>query len=363
MPTYSLSRRDLLRLGTAFTASVLASSLVRVARADEVGAGAMAALPATPNTTTSAGTAPAPGARVTSRVVRTSTDERGVTLTLELEHAPFPAAGSWQRDPTVIVFVPKHHRPGAGDAVSFIVHFHGHNSSAERAMVAHQLREQLYDSKQNAILVIPELTVMAPDSSAGKLETPGAFARMLDDVLATLSQREARVALGASAPSRSATPGRVCVSAHSGGYHAAASAIKHGGAKVHEVFLFDALYADTDVFRDWVIGGRGKPMASRHKLVSYFTAGTTEANTRRMFAELEQAGVHCVHETVEGTLSREEITRAEAVSIRTSLAHGAVTSELNSLRDCLYASALRRRLRTSWFDTKQGARPLERRRR
>jgi hypothetical protein len=154
----------------------------------------------------------------------------------------------------------------------------------------------------------------------------------------------------------------VCVSAHSGGYHAAACAVRDAGPKVHEVFLFDALYAETDVFRDWVIAGRGKPMSSRHKLVSYFTAGTTEMNTRRLFGELEQAGVACVHESVEGTLSRGELTRAEAVSIRTQLTHGTVTRELNSLRDCLYASALRRRLRSSWFDTKQGARPLERRR-
>jgi hypothetical protein len=302
----------------------------------------------------------APVARAASHVRSVAHDERGVTLMLELEHAPFPAPGSWHRDSTVLVFVPRHFRPAG--PVSFLVHFHGHNSTVERATVAHQLREQLYDSKQNAILVVPELAVMAPDSSAGKLETPGAFARMLEDVLATLREREARAALGETAPGAAASVGRVCISAHSGGYHAAACALRAGGANVQEVYLFDALYADTDVFRDWVIAGRGKPMGSRHKLVSFFTAGTTEANTLRLFADLEQAGVAVAQESVEGTLSREDITHAEAVSIRTGLTHGAVTSELNGLRDCLYASALRRRLRTSWFDTKQGARPLERRR-
>lgn len=304
--------------------------------------------------------APPPPQKVTSRVLNVATDDRGVTLTLELEHAPFPVAGSWHRDPTVIVFVPRHHRSGK-DGVHAIVHFHGHNSTAERAMAAHHLREQLFDSKQNAILVVPELAAMAADSAAGKLETPGAFARLLDDVLLTIDRsREAKRALGAAAPG-TARPGRVCVSAHSGGYHPAACAIRVGGVPIHEVYLFDALYADVDVFRDWVIAGRGKPMSARHKLVSYFTAGTTEANTRRLFADLEQAGVHVAREEVEGSLSREELTRAEAVSVRTQLTHGAVTSELNSLRDCLFASALRRRLRTSWFDTKSGARPLERR--
>jgi len=295
-----------------------------------------------------------------SRVVRATSDTRGVTLVLELDHAPFPAAGSWHRDPSVIVFVPHHHRTGAD--VGLVVHFHGHNTTAERAIVAHQLREQLDDSKQNAILVVPQLAVLAPDSSAGKLEAPGGFARLLQNVLATLDAREVRTLLGPAAVPPAARVGRVCVSAHSGGYHAAACAVRDTSVPVHEVFLFDALYAETDVFRDWVVAGRGKPMGGRHKLVSYYTAGTTELNTRRLFAELEQAGVACANETVEGMLSRGELTRAEAVSIRTVSTHGAVTNELNSLRDCLYASALRRRLRTSWFDAKQGARPLERRR-
>lgn len=343
MSSHQLSRRALLSVA----ASLGLMAVAPAARADVA--------PAKP-------TPPTAGSKGASRITRVTSDERGVTLMMELEHAPFPAPGSWHRDSTVLVFVPVHHRPVPGGATQLVVHFHGHNSTVERATVAHQLREQLFDSKQNAILVVPELAALAADSSAGKLEAPGAFARMLDDVLATLATREARAALGASAPKPGSTPGRLCVSAHSGGYHAAACAVRAGGVKVHEVYLFDALYADTEVFRDWVIAGRGKPMSSRHKLVSYFTAGTTETNTRRLFAELEQAGVTVARETVEGTLSREELTNAEAVSIRTQLTHGTVTSELNSLRDCLYASALRRRLRTSWFDAKQGARPLERRR-
>jgi hypothetical protein len=302
---------------------------------------------------------------VGSRVAHVATDARGITATLELEHAPFPASGSGYGDPTVLVFIPRHYRIARDASVATVVHFHGHNSTAERAMVAHQLREQLYESKQNAILVVPQLAVMAPDSSAGKLEAPGGFARMLGDALRTLEAPAVRSAAGLAALPADASLGRVCVSAHSGGYHAAACALRGGGGggvTVHETYLFDALYADVDVFRDWVIAGHGKPMGSRHKLVSYFTAGRTEANTNAMFAELERSGVACAHEQIEGTLSREELTRAEAVSIRTALPHGAVTSELNSLRDCLYASALRRNLRSSWFEAKHGARPLERRR-
>ncbi len=305
---------------------------------------------------------PSPSPSGGSRVVRLVTDARGITATLELEHAPFPSNGGGYADPTVIVFIPHHHRVARDSSVSTVVHFHGHNSTAERAMAAHQLREQLFESKQNAILVVPQLAVNAADSAAGKLETPGGFARMLENALRTLDVAAVRNAAGHAALPANASVGRVCISAHSGGYHAAACALRVGGVAVQEAYLFDALYAEVDVFRDWVIAGHGKLMGARHKLVSYFTAGRTEANTHALFAELERSGVICAHEQIEGTLSREELTRAEAVSIRTQLAHGSVTSELNSLRDCLYASALRRNLRSSWFEAKHGARPLERRR-
>lgn len=342
-----VSRRALLAAAPFFGLSVLASTR---AHADET------APPSLPG-----GLPPAP-AKAGSRVVKIARDARGVTATLELSHAPFPASGGGYADPTVLVFIPHHHRVARDKSVSTVVHFHGHRTTAERAITAHQLREQLFESKQNAILVVPQLAVMAPDSSAGKLEAPGGFARMLADTLRTLDVAAVRSAAGHAALAPGASLGRVCISAHSGGYHAAACALRAGGTPVREAYLFDALYAEVDVFRDWVIAGHGKSMGARHKLVSYYTAGRTEANTHALFAELERAGVGCVHEQIEGTLSRADLTRAEAVSIRTGLTHGAVTSELNSLRDCLYASALRRNLRSSWFEAKHGSRPLERRR-
>ena len=342
-PRHRISRRSLLAAVPFFGLAALASTRAR----------AEGLLPSL---------FPLPSPGTGSRVVRLVTDARGVTATLELEHAPFPANGAGYADPTVLVFIPHHHRVARDSSVSTVVHFHGHNSTAERAMVAHQLREQLFESKQNAILVVPQLAVNAADSAAGKLETPGGFARMLEGALRTLDVAAVRAATGHAALPPNASVGRVCVSAHSGGYHAAASSLRAGGVAVQEAYLFDALYAEVDVFRDWVIAGHGKPMSARHKLVSYFTAGRTEGNTHALFAELERSGVICAHEQIEGTLSREELTRAEAVSIRTQLAHGSVTSELNSLRDCLYASVLRRNLRSSWFEAKHGARPLERRR-
>jgi hypothetical protein len=292
-------------------------------------------------------------------------DDGGTTFALELEHAPFPHGGAPYQDRTVFVFVPHAFRPekdSRGGRVPFLVHFHGHNTTAERALVAHELREQLVDSRQNAVLVVPQGPVNAQDSSAGKLDAPGGLARLLDDVVRFLASPEAASAVKGTLGRGTLQPGNVCLSAHSGGYHAAASSARVGGIDVNEIYLFDALYADLEAFRDWVVAGRGKPARQRHKLVSYYGAGATENNSQWLLAELQKANVRCAFEKIEGTLSREDLVHSEAVFVRTQLSHGGVTHELNALRDCLYASGLPRHLRTAWFDAKDGRRPLERRR-
>ena len=299
-------------------------------------------------------------AQTRGRLKTLARDALGTTLVLGLPHAPF--AGVGYGDDTVIVFVPERYRFRAEEGVSALVHFHGHNSSAERAIAAHALREQLVDSRQNAILVVPQLAVLAADSSCGRLESPGGLARLLGDALSTAS-REGRVTLGDSAFPERAGLGRVCLSAHSGGYHAAACSLRDGGVDVRETYLFDALYAEGDVFRDWVIERRGAPAASRHKLVSYFAGGApTEAPNRVLLAELERAGVLVAEETQEGELSRRDLSHAGAVFVRTGVAHSYVTWETNALRDVLFASTLPRHLSATWFANRTGARPIERRR-
>ena len=301
-------------------------------------------------------------AQPATRLKSIARDARGTTLTLGLEHAPFPAGGAGYRDDTVIVFVPAHYRYRVEEGVAALVHFHGHSTTAERAMTAHELREQLSDSRQNALLVVPQLAVMASDSSCGKLESPGALERLVAEAVA-VAAREGQTTLGDTAFPSDASVGTVCVSAHSGGYHAAACCLRSGGVDVRETYLFDSLYADFDVFRDWVVARKGEPLHRRHKLVSYFTeGGTTESLNGALRVQLDRAGVLCAHEMQEGQLSRHELSHAEAVFVRTGLWHSAVTWESNALRDVLYASALPRHLPTTWFAAKTGARPIERRR-
>jgi hypothetical protein len=306
---------------------------------------------------TAARSALAQGVPRLKSIVRDST---GTTVWLSLDHAPF--AGGGYHDDTVIVFVPAHYRYHEDEGVATLVHMHGHNTTAEKAMVSHQLREQLADSRQNALLIVPQLAVMAADSSCGHLESQNGLVDLLKEVLVTTAH-EARSTLGDTGFPAGARLGTVCVSAHSGGYHAAACGLRTGGVDVREVYLFDALYAEVETFRDWVIAKTGENYHRRHKIVSFFTeGGTTEANDRLLREQLEHAGVLCEKEMQEGELSRHDLSHAEAVFVRSGLFHSSVTWETNALRDCLFASALPRHLSSTWFARKSGARPIERRR-
>jgi hypothetical protein len=305
------------------------------------------------------------GAEAPTKLKSIARDPRGTTFWLSLEQAPFPAPGAGYRDDTVIVFVPSHYRYDYEDddeGVAALVHFHGHNTTAERAMIMHELREQLADSRQNAILIVPQLAVMAADSSCGKLESSGGLSRLVAEGIVTTA-REGRATLGDARFPIHAPRGTVCVSAHSGGYHSAACCLRGGGLDLSETYLFDALYSEVETFRDWVTSRKGASLHHRHKLVSFFVDGTsTDANSSALRAQLDRAGVLTASELQEGELSRHELSHAQAVFLRTSLYHSNVTWETNALRDCLYASALPRHLSSTWFSHKDEARSIDRRR-
>lgn len=286
---------------------------------------------------------------------------RGTTIELGLEHAPFPAAGAPYQDPTVLVFVPRHFRLAGHRRVDLVVHFHGHHHTARAAMVGHQLREQLAESKQNAILVVPQGPVSAADSSGGKLEQRGGLARMLSELLRQLRTVRVSRALGKASLAGARGAGLVCLSAHSGGYRVLAACLSRGGIGVSEAYLFDALYGCVDDFRRWVVAGKGRRGRSRHKLISYHAGGEVRRNNLALMAQLERAGVPVLQERRPGELTRAQLTRGRAIFITTPVSHGKVAFRDNTLRDCLYASGLERHLDSDWFDHKNQSREIDRR--
>jgi hypothetical protein len=304
-------------------------------------------------------TLPARAASSSTKIRRIEKEPCGTTFRLALEHAPFPCGGSPYTDSTVFVFVPRHYRAPDDQRLDAVVHFHGHNTTAERTLAAHALREQLYDSKQNAILVVPQGAVLAAESGVGKLAKAGGLRRLMNEIGHVLAMPEAQNALDRAATSRDAVPGTLCLSAHSGGYTSVASAITHGGLPVHEVYLFDALYGELVTYRDWVLSAKDARGRSRHKLVSFYAGELVRTNNLALLAALEARGVECLHEAKPPELSRAQIAHGRAVFLRSRLSHTGVTHELNGLRDCLFASCLHRRLDTDWFENACQPRPLD----
>jgi hypothetical protein len=304
--------------------------------------------------------APAPAAaKPASKVRGVEASDLGVTLKLALSHAPFPCEGAPYQDPTVMVFVPAHYRAPDSGELDLVVHFHGHNTTAERAIVTHKLREQLNDSKQNAVLVVPQGAVNVPESPPGKLEKRSGLRKLCGEVASVLAGPAARKALGDSAIRAKATLGMVCLSAHSGGYRVAAACLRSGGCNVNEVYLFDALYGEVETFRDWVLERKNKSGRDRHKLVSHFVAGDVRRLNLDLERGLEEQGVACLHERRPGELTRKQLMSGRAIFVETGLAHSAVTFEQNAFRDCLFASGLRRQLRSDWFENKDEPRRID----
>ena len=289
------------------------------------------------------------------RVRRIERGPRGVTVELAPASAPYPLPGRAWTDPTVLVFVPRHLRVSGG-ALDAVVFFHGHNTTAREAMTRHQLREQLSESRQNAILVVPQGPVRAADGDFGRLMAAGGLARLLGEVRGLLAGRRVGAALGDASCSGARRVDRVVVAAHSGGYRAGAAAVAHGGVEVREAWLFDALYGEAAAYRDWLLAAPG-----RRKLVTFAIGGEPLRESLALAAALRARGVEVLEETPLTRLSRADMVRARAILARPAATHGTATFEESALRDCLVASCLRGRGSGAFFEDADRPRTIARR--
>lgn len=278
----------------------------------------------------------------------------GTTFALWLKSAPFPSPGYAYADQTVVAFVPKHYRAPKGGRLDCLVHFHGHGSLATEAVKQQALREQVYESKQNIILLAPQGAVRASESPPGKLGVEGGLRRMIAEAAQVLASPRAQKSLGKAATPRRPRLGRVAISAHSGGYYPASICLSKGGIAVSEVYLFDALYGEVAAYRDWLVAKKS------HKLVSYVVSGQVRGYNRQLEAALEARGVACLHEPVTGPkLSRAELVRGRAIFLDVVGTHGGATYGQNQLRDCLFASGFDRHVASGWFKDKEAPRKVD----
>ncbi len=265
----------------------------------------------------------------------------GELILTQLISAPFPhpqraeghrykdqffSANEHYRDSTVAIFVPSGFRETG--PVDFLVHFHGWGNDVQKALLKYQLIDQVAASHRNVVLVVPQGPRDASDSFGGKLEDPGGFERFMLEVEQTLRDKS-------RLKNKSFSLGQIILSGHSGGYHVMSAILDHGGLTDHirEVWLFDALYAETDKFLAWWDHQHGR------FLDLYTEHGGTKEETLRLMAQLRQRGTpfRALDET---EASPTDLTNREPIFLFSKLPHDEVLSAHQTFRFSLETSGL-----------------------
>ena len=268
----------------------------------------------------------------------------GELIVTQLASAPFPhpqraeghqyqkqlyPAKEHYTDSTVAIFIPKGFRETG--TIDFVVHFHGWKNYVAGVLEQYQLIEQLLESGRNAVLVVPQGPRNAPDSFGGKLEDAKGFQRFMDEVVDTLRQKSALKKKGF-------TIGQIMLSGHSGGYEVISAIVARGGLTDHvrEVWLFDALYAQTDRFLAWHDQQHGR------LLDIYTEHGGTKAETEQLMATLKKRGTK-FFSGKESETTAADLQANKLVFLFTALPHNDVVAKHQTFRWFLETSCLKKR--------------------
>ena len=184
----------------------------------------------------------------------------------------FYSAGDHYNDSSIILIFPKEIKKDK--KIDFIFWFHGWNNNIDTALVFYELKKQFIASNRQAVFVLAQTAVNAPDSYGGKLEQQGVFKGLVSDITTELKKtRSIR---------SSAITGNIVIGGHSGAYRVIAYILKNGQLPVQEVFLFDALYGQVDTFLSWIREN------NQHHFVNWYTnhGGGTDKVSVEMMQEL-----------------------------------------------------------------------------
>jgi hypothetical protein len=244
----------------------------------------------------------------------------------------FFSAAEHYADSTVALFVPNNFR--VTEKVDFVVHFHGWRNTVAGTLAQFDLLRQFAASGKNAILIVPEGPRLAPDSFGGKLEDTNGFKAFMTEVMEKLQ------AAGALEKGK-VEIGKVIISGHSGGYHVMAAIVARGGLPVREVWLFDALYGNTEDFLAWQLRENGRI------LNIYTDHGGTKDESETMMARYlsslrlgltkERVGFFAAEET-NGVL--QNLATNKIVFLHTDLTHNEVIFRREEFRQFLKTSCL-----------------------
>jgi hypothetical protein len=263
----------------------------------------------------------------------------GELIVTQLASAPFPhpkraeghkyqakvyPAKEHYSDNTVAIFIPK----GLQETgrIDFIFYFHGWQNNVEGVLRQYRPIEQLSESRRNAVLVVPQGPRNASDSFGGKLEDADGFKRLMADVIGTLKQKS-------GLQPKDFAIGQIVLSGHSGGYEVISAIVARGGLtdQVREVWLFDALYAQTDKFLAWIDRHQGR------FIDIYTQRGGTKAKTEQLMTTLKQRGT-AFFAGKESEAKPADLQSNKLIFLYTDLSHNDVVYKRQEFREYLQTS-------------------------
>lgn len=223
---------------------------------------------------------------------------------LHLEAAPFPCAGSPWVDDTVAVWVPAD--TGPERPVGIATHLHGHHTTISDVIGPQGLPAQVAASGRRVVWIAPQGPVDAASGSFGCLVRPGGHQALVDEVLRHLR---------ADGLLREAPVARVVLTAHSGGYRAAARLAATATPRVDEIHLYDALYGEVDAFAEFArSGGTLRVATTPH--------GGTTAGANRLARRLQSQGLGVLQ-----GVGADQAPRGPVVFVATAASHVDVLTE------------------------------------
>lgn len=264
--------------------------------------------------------------------------EYGTVIKLECANAPFPdakranghiyggktyPADKHYSDSSVAIFIPKGWKPNKG--LDVVVYFHGWFNNIDTTLALFKLIEQFTQSKKNALLIVVQGPKNAPDSYGGKLEEAGRFKALIDEVASGLVKKKLIP---------SSRVGKVILTGHSGAYRVISFILLRGGMTIHEVYLFDALYAQIEKYAHWIERTPGKFIAV------YTDSGGTKDLTLQLAEDLQGWGIPFLH-AEEGAITPEQLKKNRLVLIHTPLSHNEVIHTKNQFFEYVRASSLK----------------------
>jgi len=226
------------------------------------------------------------------QIVLSQTDTDAQVLRLNSEHTSFPdsarergyifdssfySVDEHYNDNSVLLIVPGH--LNSKGKIDLVFWFHGWHNNIDTALKFYEIEKQFIAAGRNAILVMAETAKNAPDSYGGKLENPGVFKELITDVMANLKEH--------GIVKQKSEPGNIVLAGHSGAYRIIAFILENGQVRVEEVYLFDALYGQTDKFMSWIQQDKG------HHFVNWYTnnGGGTDGMSIKMMRQLGENGL------------------------------------------------------------------------